>query len=183
MLDDNGVGSSPTRILNGGENLHFGPNLVDPRGADEDGPHRVVETVDVEICLEGINLPAERVPLHHDVEHAELWLNGTGRCRCQEDHAGACPEHRHPRLDPFAKRLHQTVESGQTTDRRRLATRDDQRSHRGKVLRSPDLDSEMTESVNNGEMLAEIALESERSDPHLSCPGLASAPQRAASQR
>src|SRR4051794_24903217 len=37
------------------------PHLLDPRGADEDGTHRLVAVADVEIRFERMNLPAERV--------------------------------------------------------------------------------------------------------------------------
>src|SRR5690349_198919 len=54
------------------EDLHALPHLLDPRGADEDGTHRLgSDLADAQVLLEGVHLPSEGVAAHGDVETAE----------------------------------------------------------------------------------------------------------------
>src|SRR3954453_2854215 len=50
------------------EHLHLGPEVLDPRRADEDRADRLVRALDVQIGLEGCDLAAERVPTHRHVD-------------------------------------------------------------------------------------------------------------------
>ena len=52
------------------EHLDAGPDAIDPRCADEDPVH-LTEPDDVEVGLEGVDLPAEGVAPNRDVEAAE----------------------------------------------------------------------------------------------------------------
>src|SRR5262249_46690922 len=55
-----------------GEHLDVGPDLLDPRRADEDGAQRTVEAGDVEVGLERRDLAAEGVAPDGDVDEAEV---------------------------------------------------------------------------------------------------------------
>src|SRR5437588_11972828 len=55
-----------------GEHLDTRSDLLDPRRADEDGPHRLVAVTDVQIRLEARDLPAERIPPDDDVGQTEV---------------------------------------------------------------------------------------------------------------
>src|SRR6478609_865236 len=47
--------------------LDVRPDLGEPRRADEDRPERLLAVADIEIGLEGANLPSERVPFRAEV--------------------------------------------------------------------------------------------------------------------
>src|SRR4051812_34595582 len=70
-----------------GEHLDARADLLHPRRPDEDGAHRRLLTGHGEVGLEARDLPAERVPLHRQVDEAEV-------VPVEDDHAGARPEHR-----------------------------------------------------------------------------------------
>src|SRR3954471_2321485 len=69
------------------EHLDVWAGVGDPRRPDEDGTHRLLEPVDVEVGLEARALTAESVALDVDVDEAEV------RAR-EHDHPGARPEDR-----------------------------------------------------------------------------------------
>src|SRR5688572_20952835 len=58
------------------EDVDAWTGVVDPWRADEHGMDRVVEDREVDVALEGVDLPAEGVAPHGDVEPAERLLSG-----------------------------------------------------------------------------------------------------------
>ena len=87
--------------VDGGEDLHFGSDLLDPRRSNEHGMDRIAwNAINVEVGLERVDLPPERIPLHHRIENSELVLVMVDGCRRQKDHAGAGTQRRHAAGDP-----------------------------------------------------------------------------------
>src|SRR5207302_8437063 len=65
-----------------GEDLDVRPRVLDPWRANEDRAHRLVAVTDVDVRLEGMHLPAERVPGRADVGEPEMLA-------VEHDHPGA----------------------------------------------------------------------------------------------
>src|SRR5919205_1008621 len=87
--DDPTVGHSPDDPA---EDLYVLPRLLDPRRPDEDRVHRAAgQSVDLHLRLEGVDLPAEGVAPHRDVQPADGHLVGRGAHQPvgQHDHPGA----------------------------------------------------------------------------------------------
>src|SRR3954469_5105556 len=111
-----------------GEDLDARTHCLHPRRADEDRVHRLVQPGEVEVALEGVDLSAEGVAAHGDVQAADglladdAVLDPVG----QHDHPGAGAEHRHPGVDPFAERLEQLEDPRQLGHRRGLPAGNDQ---------------------------------------------------------
>src|SRR5262245_57849289 len=105
-------GDDPTRVgtgLDPGENLDPVADLLDPGGANQHRVERRVERREVEIGLERVDLTAERVAAHRDVEPTERLLphdpalDPVG----EQDHPGTRAEGGHPAPKPLAQRLEQ----------------------------------------------------------------------------
>ena len=74
----------PTRgrsVLDPREHLDVVADPLDPRRPDEDRVHRLGEPGEVEVALERVDLPPERVAAHGDVEAAQRLLAGVRRPR------------------------------------------------------------------------------------------------------
>ena len=89
----------PTRggpVLHPGQHLDVVVDGLDPRRPDEDRSHRVGQPVDVEVLLEGVDLAAEGVAPHGDVQAADGLLPGRAVLDAvgQQDHPGTGAEHR-----------------------------------------------------------------------------------------
>src|SRR3954447_10040409 len=110
------------------EHLDPPADLLHPRCADEDRVHRVGQPGEGEIALEGVDLAAEGVAAHGDVESAEgllvarAVLDAVG----EHDHPGTRPEDWEALLDPLPDRLEEVEGAGQLRHGRRLAAGDHQ---------------------------------------------------------
>ena len=128
---------------------------------------RFAELRDVQVGFEGVELVAERIAPHGDVEAAEGLLpvdrvqHGVG----EHDEAGAGAVHRHPVGDPGLERLGQTEGAAELVHDARLAARDHQAVDLGELALPPDRHGIRSEFPQHGEVLAEIALEREDADP------------------
>ena len=75
-------------------------DALHPGGANEDGRERLVtEDGNAEIGLEGVDLSAESVAAHDNVQTTHgflIWARVEDGVR-EHDHARACSEHRHSR--------------------------------------------------------------------------------------
>ena len=88
----------------------LGPGPLDERGPDEHGVERpAVEVVDGEVGLEGVDLAAEGVAAHDDVDGAEAALVGPAveDLGAEEDHPGAGAEGRQPVGQALGQRVEQ----------------------------------------------------------------------------
>src|SRR5262249_2010751 len=138
-----------------GEDLDVGPDLLDPRRADEDGAQRPALAGELEVGLERGDLAPEGVPAHREVDEAEM-------VAVEHDHPGAGAEHRAPEL---AQRLVEAVEPHQARERRRLAARDDEPVEPVELLRDADLDDVGAEAPQHRRVLAEVPLHGKYADP------------------
>src|SRR5262245_24427836 len=105
-------GHDPTRVGSGldpGENLDAVADLLDPRGPDQHGVEGRVESCEVEVGLERVDLPPEGIAPHGDVEPAERLLPGDPALDPvgEHDHPGTGAEGGHSLADPLAQRLEQ----------------------------------------------------------------------------
>ncbi len=138
-----------------GENLDAGAGILDPRRADEDRAHRLVAVTDVQVRLERLDLPPERVPLDAEVAEPEV-------VAIEDDHPGARAEDR--RLER-PQCLVEPVEAHQPRDRGRLAARQDQPVEPLELLGQAHLDRLRAEAAEHRRVLAEVALYGEHADP------------------
>src|SRR5262245_6949707 len=138
-----------------GEHLDFGPDLLDPRGADEDRAQRPALAGEVEVGLERGDLAPEGVPPYRDVDEAEM-------VAVEHDHPGAGAEHRPVEL---AQRLVEAVEPHQARERGRLAARDDEPVEPVELLGDADLDNVGAEAPQHRRVLAEVPLHGKNADP------------------
>lgn len=90
-----------------GEHLDVWPDLFDEWRPDEHGVERCIESLDVEIRLEGVDLPTEGVASHGDVDDAEAALIGSAveHVAGEQDHPGTGAERRHPVGKSFRDRI------------------------------------------------------------------------------
>src|SRR5918995_4429914 len=111
------------------EDVDAGAGFLDPRRPDEHGVQRgpVAEHADVEIGLERLDLPAERVAPDGYVQSAKgaLVRGAVDDPIREHDHAGARAVHRRPALDPLAQRLVEVERADQLVHRGGLTTGDD----------------------------------------------------------
>src|SRR5436190_2088272 len=138
-----------------GQHLDLGPDVLDPRSADEDGAQRAALAGKLEVGLERGDLAPEGVPPHRDVDEAEV-------VAVEHDHAGARAEHRPIEL---AQRLVEAVEPHQASERSRLAARDDEPVVPVELLGDADLDDVGAEAPQHRRVLAELPLHGENADP------------------
>ena len=137
-----------------GQHLDAGPDLLDPRRADEDGLDPLAAG-ELEVGLERGDLAAEGVPAHREVDEAEV-------VAVEHDHPGARPEDR--RLEA-ADRLVEAVEVHEPRERGRLAARDHEPVEPVQLLGLAHLDHVGAEAPQHRRVLAEVSLHGEDTDP------------------
>src|SRR6266542_2048092 len=113
--------------------LHVPADAFHPRCADEHGVVRRVERGELQVRLERVHLPPERVPPYGDIQSAERLLA----------------------LDPAGDLVGQLVHRG------RLATRQHHRVHPLQLRRTPYRDSLHADLVQHRHVLAHVALQSD----------------------
>ena len=93
------------------------------------GVKRRVERREVDVGLERVDLPAERVAADHDVEAAErlLAVGAALDSVGEHDHARAGAQRRHAVAHALAQRVEQVERAGELVHRRRLPARQDDR--------------------------------------------------------
>src|SRR6266536_5997492 len=142
--DDPTGGGFTTRdlrvIADSGEHLDLGGGGLDPRRPDENGVDFVLYSHEVQVLLEGVDLPTEGVAPHDHVETAELVLvrAPVEHLVGQENHAGTRPVRGHPVLDALPHGFEQLEDVEQPRHRGRLATRQHQAVHFGQLRRAAD---------------------------------------------
>src|SRR5947209_12404274 len=126
-----------------GQHFDIRPDPLDDRCTYE---HRVdgaaVHAGDVEVGLEAVDLAAEGVAAHADVDAGERYLVGAAveDVPRQQDHAGARAERRHAVAQPLDDRLPQARRVEQAAHGGGLAARHDQRVDGGEVFGAADID-------------------------------------------
>ena len=130
------------------------------------------ESLEVQVRLEGLALPAEGVAAHGDVESAERLLRVSGqvlrRVRDlvrQQDHPGARAVDGQAGLDAFAQRIPEPEDPGELVDRGRFAAGDDEPVQAVEFGGTPDPDAGGTGGFHGMQMLPEIALQRQDADP------------------
>src|SRR5690606_60650 len=144
-----------------------GADLLDHGPADEGRAYgSVSERGDVQIHFERFGLTSERVASHQDVEPAEgpLSVDPVDQAIGEHDQAGAGAEHRHADPDRGPDRLRQPELPRELVDHRRLAAGQDQPAHGGELLRTAHSHDVRAEELQQGDVLAHVALESEHPD-------------------
>src|SRR4051794_13988288 len=143
-----------------------------PRRADE---HRVhgpaVDAVQQQVGLEAVDLPAEGVAPHGDVQPADRLLvaRGVEQPVGEQDHPGARAVDRQPVRDRLAQRLEQPEPVGQLRDRRRFTARQHEAVDGVELVGTTDRHGLGALGTQDGEVLADVALQREHPDersPH-----------------
>src|SRR5690606_13871253 len=163
---DDPTGGRPR--THGGEHLDAWPGLLDPRRTDEHRMERPArDALDLEIGLEGVDLPAEGVAAHRDVERTEraLPLGGVEQPAGEQDHPRARAVRGQPALDRGPQRLEQLEGVEQLDDRGRLPARQDDPVDPRKVLRVTHPHRAGPRLLERSEVLAHVALHREDADP------------------
>jgi hypothetical protein len=138
--DPTGGATGHRHVGHPGHYLDAGTGLLYPGGADEHGPDWATGyTHDVEIGLEGRNLPTECVTPHHCVHRRELSLirPAIKDLSAQQDHPRARAVDRHPLSQPGAKWFHQIEDDQQTAHGGGLPARQDEGIHLGELPTTP----------------------------------------------
>jgi hypothetical protein len=139
--------------LVGGQHLDPGAAPLDPGGADEDRPQRLLaDPLDLEIGLEALQLAAEGVAPGRGVEEAEV-------VGVAKDQAGAGAEDRPPGLVVGTQRRLQLRRLDALGDRRALAARDDEAVEAGQVGGPTDLEYFGAELAQGAGVSLEAALQ------------------------
>ncbi|MCO5556195.1 hypothetical protein L7F22_009739 [Adiantum nelumboides] len=156
-------------IRDRGEHLDVTAGLLDPRRPDEHRVHRVAgETGELQVGLEGVDLPAEGVAPHDDVEPAELVLVGSSvqDLLGQQDHAGTRAVRGQAVAQPGAQRLQELERVEQLGHRGRLAAGQDDAVHHGQLGRTADRHGLGARRGQRRHVLADVALQGQHTDPH-----------------
>ena len=158
-------------VVEAGEDVHPGTDVLDDRGPDEDRMDRpLAEDGHVEIGLERVELAAEGVPLHHDVQERQDRLLVADDRATEDDHPGAGPEDRRSRAGEVKDRLGEAPALDQPAHRRALAARQDQPLDLAQVARQAHLDPLDADGGERRHVLAKGALQRQHADPHRGAP-------------
>ena len=127
---------------------------------------RLAEHRDLEIGLERVDLAAERVALHRDVEPAEglLSRDAVGDAVGEQDQPGARAVHRHARRDRVADRLAHAERARELVDDARLAAGDHEAVDARELGRAAHQVHVRAELGQHARVLADVALEGEDAD-------------------
>src|SRR5690242_8590299 len=142
------------------QHLDVGADVLDPRRADEHAVQRRLLAGELELGLEARDLAPERVPAHDHVGEPEVGLVGApvDGAAGEQDHPGARAQET---AVEAAQRLLETGQLDELSDRRRLATGDDEPVEPVELRGPPDLDHLRAERAEHGGVLPDVALERE----------------------
>jgi hypothetical protein len=150
-----------------GEHLDVGAGGLDPRRADEHRVHRAAgHARHGQVGLEGVDLAAEGVAAHHDVEPAELLLVGAAVAHLagEQDQARARPVDGQAGRDPGAQRVEQVEHPEQPAHRRRLPAGQHEPVDGGQLGRAAHRHGPDAALLERGEVLADVALQGQHAD-------------------
>ncbi len=153
-----------------GQDVHTGPDPLDPRRADEHRADRIaVDAGEVEVGLERVHLTSEGVAPHRHVEPVEVLRIGAGveHLAREQDHPGTRAVGRHPVLEAGTNRIEEIEDGQQPAHRRRLAARNHQAVHGFEFGESANAERTGAAGFERREMLADVALECEHADGRL----------------
>ncbi len=157
--------------LDAGEDLNLGSHSLDPRRPDEDGAQRLgAEFADVEVLLERMDLAAECVAAHRDIQPTQGLLVESAALDPVGEHDHACARAvcRHPRAQPLAQRLVQPEGAHQLVDDRGLAAGDDQGVDDVDLGGSAHSDGRGTAGFQGVQVLPDIPLDGQDTDGRVS---------------
>ena len=151
-----------------GEHLDVGADPLDDGRPDEHGVERMrpASRVDVEVGLEAVDLAAEGVAAHGDVDGAEAALVGAAveDLGAEQDHPGAGAERRHAVGEPLGERVEQAGRLEQHRHRGGLAARQHQRVDVVELRRRADLSGGRRRGSQGVGVARERALQGEDAD-------------------
>jgi len=137
----------------GRQHLHPVAAALDPGGADEDGPQRLVaDALDLEVGLEALQLAAEGVAAGGGVDQAEVLV-------VADDQPGAGAENRAARPMMGANRRRQPRRLDPLADRRALAAGDDEAVEPAEVVGGANLGCLGAELAQRPRVRLETALD------------------------
>ena len=145
--------------------LDPGPHVLEERRPDKDPRERLVEALDLEVRLEGVDLPPEPVALHERVHQAEQGLARPRRRRRREDHPRARAPDRAALVEVAPDAVEQARGDHHLPYRGGLAAGDDDPGQALQVLHGPDLDGLDPEPAQDLRVLPEVSLQREHPDP------------------
>src|SRR5262245_30293005 len=138
-----------------GEHFDAGPDLVDPRRANEHRPDRHLLAAHGQVRLERRHLTSERVSPDREVDQAEV-------IAVEDDHARAGAEDRARELRDGPV---EPVEAHQPHERGGLTAGDHEPVEAVELLGLPHLDHVRVELAQHPRMLAKVPLHGENADP------------------
>ena len=127
---------------------------------------------DIEITLEGLELTAEAVASHGDVDGTETALVGApvDGVGAEQDHPRARPEGREPGRELFPERVGQARGLEEHRHRRRLTPGEDDAVEPGEILGSAHPPGRDPDLAQCRAVLSDVALERQDADVHLEAP-------------
>jgi len=125
-----------------------------------------VQPGQVEVGLERVGLPTERVSPHRHVDRVQLMLvrPAVQDVGGKQDHPRARPERRHAPSQPLAQRFQQLERLQQPADRRRLPTRQHQPVDLRKLPGTPNRARPDTALLQRPQVLANVPLQRKHAD-------------------
>ena len=148
-----------------GQNLDPRPHVLEERRPDKDPRERLVEALDLEVRLEGVDLPPEPVALHERVHQAEQGLARPRRRRRREHHPGARAPDRTTLVEVAPYAVEEARGDHHLPYRGGLPAGDDDPGQALQILHGPDLDGLDPEAAQDLRVLPEVPLQREDPDP------------------
>lgn len=145
-----------------GEHRHLGSDAFHPGGSDEDAANRpAVQAVDLDVGLEGVDLPAESVAPNRHIDDAQRLLihPAIQDGGPQQDHPGAGAEHRQAGGQPFDQRLPELEDIKQTAHGGGFAAGQHDPVDGCEFSRTADGDGGDPETVQGDQVLAHVTLQ------------------------
>ena len=149
------------------ENSDLGPHFVDHGCTNEDGVHGwLTQRGHGEVCLERVELSAESVATHGDIKTTPrlLTVDRIVHSIGQHDEPRTSAVHRHSLRDARAQRFGEPEQATELVHDARLTTRNHEPTDLGKLSRRTYFAYVGTQSSQDRDMLAHVALQSEDAD-------------------
>ena len=153
-------------VIDGGEDVDLGTDAHDGRRPDEDRVERVIETLDIDVGLEALDLGSVRVAPGGDVDGAQRMLirSAVDDLSTEQNQSGAGPERRETVGNPGLQRLQDGGPLQQHRHGGRLATGQDDCVDVVEGGRIANLDGARTSALKDHRMSGETALEGQNAN-------------------
>src|SRR3712207_2277888 len=151
-------------ISDPGEHLDPWPHVFEERCPNEDPRERLVEAVDLEVLLEGMDLPPEPVAFDERIHQAEQRLARARRRRRSEDHPGTRAPYRTTLVEVAPYAVEEARGDHHLPYRGGFPAGHDDPGQPFEVLHGPHLDRLGAESAQYLGVLPEVSLQREHPD-------------------